>query len=87
MMSDAESFPVVGRAYRLGVNPVTTTLVLLGPVVVSLVALLGRTPVTIGIGVAYVFSLPATVGYFWLAETGVGTESGEREETSEGGDE
>lgn len=61
-----DSLPVVGRAFRLGVNPVTTSLVLLGPVLIAVVAVVGRSPATTALGVAYILSVPASVAYFAL---------------------
>lgn len=86
MTIDAESIPVVGRAYDLGVNPITTTLVLLGPVVLAILALLGRNPATVSLGIAYVLSLPASVAYFW-ATTSEGEAPGDDETDEDGSEE
>lgn len=80
MTPDIETLPVVGRAYRLGVNPITTTLVLCGPVVLALVAVLGRSPLTVGLALLYVLAMPGSVAYFRL----VGADGLEREDGGDG---
>lgn len=62
-----ESLPVVGRAYRFGVSRVTTTLVLLGPVLLAGIAVAGRNPLTVGLGCAYVLAVPVSIAYLQLS--------------------
>lgn len=81
MRSDVESLPIVGRAYQLGVNPVTTTLVLLGPVAIGVIAITGRSSVTVVLGIVYVLSLPASMLYFWATTS----EESESEDESDDG--
>lgn len=74
-------WPLVGRVYALGVNPISTTLVLLGPVVILVIAILGRSTATIALGIGYVSSLPGSVAYF--AATGGGDRLAEDQETDD----
>lgn len=60
-----EDVPVVGHVYRVGENPTTSTLVLLGPAIVLLIALVGRTPMTVALAALYVLSVPAYVLIEW----------------------
>lgn len=82
-MRAPESLPAIGRAYRIGVNPITTTLVLLGPILVALVAVAGRSGPTVALGVAYVLAVPASIAYFRLSgrapDGGAGGAPDERE--------
>ncbi|MHC3439621.1 hypothetical protein ACYJ1Y_16395 [Natrialbaceae archaeon A-gly3] len=50
----------------------------------------GRSPVTVGVAVLYVLSLPASVAYFWATETeSADSENGDGgdDEETEGNDE
>lgn len=79
MTPDVETLPVVGRAYRLCVNPITTTLALLGPIVLSLLALFGRSPATAGLALLYVLAMPGSVASFRLVDLDEGDVSGDGE--------
>jgi hypothetical protein len=57
-----EELPLVGPAFRWGPpDPVFAWLMLLGPVVVLLLALAGRSPATTAVAAGYVVAVPLTV--------------------------
>lgn len=62
MILNGESILIVGRAYRLGVNPITTTLVLLGPLLIALITVMGRNALTIGLGIRVYILAPRRSG-------------------------
>lgn len=66
---EPESIPVIGRAYRLGVNPITTSLVVVGPILLVVIGILGIHPITVVLGTAYVLCVPLSIIYFALAGT------------------
>lgn len=56
--------PIIKQVVRFGGDDrVLDTLILLGPVLIALIAFVGRTPITTVLAATYVISLPAYVLY------------------------
>lgn len=61
------SIPVVGRVFEMGASdPVFDSLLLGGPVVVLLIALLGRTPIVQALAIGYIVSFLAKIAHNFI---------------------
>ncbi|MFB6180132.1 MAG: hypothetical protein ABEI77_10465 [Halorientalis sp.] len=66
---NVEDIPLLGGVFRYGVRDrVFAVLMVLGPILIVCNDIVGRNPVTLGLGVVYVVSLPCYVLYKALSE-------------------